>query len=182
MPQSAPEFERQWRRCEYDNDAQLALLRSVSPCHMQSLFKVELKSPLLAAILDSLASATETQSLGTGAHTAIPVQICETARHFNSAGARALPQPACCQATQESTQDNPSQLRATMDLLAALPHCGRFQLARKLLPKPTLSRFSLLLGQLKRSAENCKCIDADILMSGVDSLASAFEINIEDDT
>ena len=180
MPQSAPEFERQWRRCDHDNNAHLALLRSLSPCHIQRLFKVELKSPVLAAILDSLASATNTQSLCTGAHTGIPVQICETGRHFNGAGASALPQPACCRATQESAQDDPSELRATMDLLAALSNCGRFQLARKLLPKPTLSRFSLLLGQLKRAAENCKCIDAGILVSGVDSLASAFEVNIED--
>jgi hypothetical protein len=184
-PRTALEFEQLWRKCGQDNGARLVLLRSMPPGTLQRLFRVELKSPLLAAMLDTLAtkwtcSETDSDSKGqldADSQASAGLQLsgacpCAKLQQSDSASASHTSNPV----GQEHLDSD------ALNMLMQLTKCGRFQMACKLLPKATLANLQRALCNLRRAlAKDSSNLDFS-LANSTEEVAYAYGVDIADTT
>ena len=167
LPANAQHFEREWRRCCTDQQARYAFLRRLPPHCVQQLFRVEIKSTLLAQILEALASCW----LAYGC-----AQDSCQAEHFSDEAAA----HECSESTEDTKGVGPQGCGAleeaawVSDILLALSHCGRFELSKKLLPRHVVELVQQLVADLQHAAQSC--CDARLTADHVASVATAYGV------
>ena len=153
LPNTPADFERFWRKHCQSPAAARAHLLETPPATLRAAFRVELKSTVLKDILNALASFRCSDNTST-----LNAPASSQAQHPHAP----LSQDAPCEQLggdasgsslkQQSTLAGSSESAQIVALLQALCECGRFELARKLVPTKVLQQLDALLLQVYQGA------------------------------
>jgi hypothetical protein len=165
IPKTSSDFEREWRRRCSTNDERYMFLRRLSPATIQQLFKLEIKSTILADILSALSDCWLSNA-GANQDTAHDITgtcgaLSRAASCGDVSGREQLATAAgidCARGQQNEPPSGEPMHRAlqeastVLQILVALTQCGRFQLIKVLLPKIVKVQTESLMHELLEAA------------------------------